>query len=149
MYRDHEFDPVTPEEEARRAEEEEFARRVRREVRRMERGEADEDIRADEEREADERHQHLKAAEIDSCRHGVASPDPPHRKSLAYGHCKGVHRQSYRNNKQFPQAHIVVPPHTQPVLPDPGTGKRKDLSVPTTDKSHRFMQSQEDFPPVC
>ena len=28
-------------------------------------------------------------------------------------------------------------------------GKRKDLSVPTTDKSHRFMQSQEDFPPVC
>ena len=55
MYRDHEFDPVTPEEEARRAEEEEFARRVRREVRRMERGEADEDIRADEEREAEER----------------------------------------------------------------------------------------------
>ena len=98
---------------------------------------------------AQKRHQHLKAAEIDSCRHGVASPDPPHRKSLAYGHCKGVHRQSYRNNKQFPQAHIVVPPHTQPVLPDPGTGKRKDLSVPTTDKSHRFMQSQEDFPPVC
>ena len=38
MYRDHEFDPLTPEEEARRAEEAEFARRVRREVRRMERG---------------------------------------------------------------------------------------------------------------
>ena len=42
MYRDHEFDPITPEEEARRREEAEFARRVRREVRRMERGEADE-----------------------------------------------------------------------------------------------------------
>ena len=55
MYRDHEFDPVPPEEEARRAEEAEFARRVRREVRRMERGEADEDLRADEEREAAER----------------------------------------------------------------------------------------------
>lgn len=55
MYPDHEFDPVTPEEEARRRQEEEFARRVRREVLRMERGEAEEDIRADEEREADER----------------------------------------------------------------------------------------------
>ena len=55
MYRDHEFDPVTPEEQARREQEEEFARRVRREVRRMERGEAEEDIRADEEREEVER----------------------------------------------------------------------------------------------
>lgn len=55
MYPDHEFDPVTPEEEARRQQEEEFARRVRREVLRMERGEAEEDIRADEEREAQER----------------------------------------------------------------------------------------------
>lgn len=55
MYPDHEFDPVTPEEEARRQQEEEFARRVRREVLRMERGEAEEDIRADEEREAEER----------------------------------------------------------------------------------------------
>lgn len=55
MYRDHEFDPITPEEEARRAEEAEFARRVRREVRRMERGEADEDLRADEALEEAER----------------------------------------------------------------------------------------------
>lgn len=55
MYRDHEFDPVTHDEEQRRREEAEFARRVRREVRRMERGEADEDIRADEEAEAAER----------------------------------------------------------------------------------------------
>ena len=47
MFKDHEFDPVTPEEEARRRQEEEFARRVRREVLRIERGEADEDIRAD------------------------------------------------------------------------------------------------------
>ena len=49
MFKDHEFDPVTPEEEARRRQEEEFARRVRREVLRIERGEADEDIRAEEE----------------------------------------------------------------------------------------------------
>ena len=47
MYRDHEFDPVTPEEQARREQDEEFARRVRREVLRMERGEAEEDIRGD------------------------------------------------------------------------------------------------------
>ena len=52
---DHEFDPVTPEEQARREQEADFARRVRREVRRMERGEADEDLRADEEQEAAER----------------------------------------------------------------------------------------------
>ena len=38
MYRDHEFDPITPAEEARRREEAEFARRVRREVRRRELG---------------------------------------------------------------------------------------------------------------
>ncbi len=52
---DHEFDPVTAEEQERRARDEEFARRVRREVRRIERGEADEDIRADEAAEAAER----------------------------------------------------------------------------------------------
>ena len=55
MYRDHEFDPISPEEQVRREQEEEFARRVRREVLRMERGEAEEDIRADEEQEAEER----------------------------------------------------------------------------------------------
>lgn len=55
MFKDHEFDPVTPEEEARRKQEEEFARRVRREVLRIERGEADEDIRADMEREEEEK----------------------------------------------------------------------------------------------
>ena len=50
MFKDHEFDPVTPEEEARRRQEEEFARRVRREVLRI-----DEDIRADMEREEEEK----------------------------------------------------------------------------------------------
>ena len=55
MFKDHEFAPVTPEEEARRRQEEEFARRVRREVLRIERGEADEDIRADMEREEEEK----------------------------------------------------------------------------------------------
>ena len=54
MYPDHEFDPITPEEEAQRAQEAEFARRVRREVLRIERGEAEEEIRA-EERERRER----------------------------------------------------------------------------------------------
>ena len=55
MLRDHEFDPAAPDEEACRLQDEEFARRVRREVLRMERGEADEEIRADLEREAEER----------------------------------------------------------------------------------------------
>ena len=55
MLCDHEFDPVNADAEARRLQEEEFARRVRREVLRMERGEADEEIRADLEREAQER----------------------------------------------------------------------------------------------
>ena len=55
MYPDHEFDPITPEEEAQRAQEAEFARRVRREVLRIERGEAEEEIRADLEREAEEK----------------------------------------------------------------------------------------------
>ncbi len=53
--KDHEFDPVTPEEQLRREEDAALARRVRREVRRIERGEADEDMRADEEREAAEK----------------------------------------------------------------------------------------------
>ena len=55
MLRDTEFDPVNPEEEARRRQDEELARRVRREVLRIGRGEADEEIRADMEREAAER----------------------------------------------------------------------------------------------
>ncbi|WP_290098977.1 FtsL-like putative cell division protein [uncultured Alistipes sp.] len=55
MLRDTEFDPVSPEEEARRRQDEELARRVRREVLRIGRGEADEEIRADMEREAAER----------------------------------------------------------------------------------------------
>lgn len=55
MLRDTEFDPVNPEEDARRRQDEELARRVRREVLRIGRGEADEEIRADMEREAAER----------------------------------------------------------------------------------------------
>ncbi len=54
MYTDHEFDPIDPVEEARRQEDEAFARRVRREVRRMERSEADDDLREDEAEEAEE-----------------------------------------------------------------------------------------------
>lgn len=51
---DHEFDPVTPEEQAHQQQDEEFARRVRREVMRMERGEAEKDLRKDQEQEAQE-----------------------------------------------------------------------------------------------
>lgn len=54
MYQDHEFDPTTPEQQAQREQDEQIARRVRREVLRVQRGEADEDIRADQEREAAE-----------------------------------------------------------------------------------------------
>ena len=54
MEYDSDFDPQLAEAEEQRRQNEEFARRVRREVRRMERGEADDDIRADEEREAEE-----------------------------------------------------------------------------------------------
>lgn len=48
MYNDHEFDPVSPEELAEREREALLARRIRREVLRVQRGEAEEDIRADE-----------------------------------------------------------------------------------------------------
>ena len=50
-YNDHEFAPVTDEERAAREREEELARRIRREVLRVQSGEADEEIRADRERE--------------------------------------------------------------------------------------------------
>lgn len=46
-HHDLDFHPERAEEEARRAEEEQLARRVRREVLRIQRGEAEEDLRAD------------------------------------------------------------------------------------------------------
>lgn len=55
MYNDHEFDPMQSDEEAQRRQDDEFARRVRREVRRMERDSADEELRrADEKQDAEE-----------------------------------------------------------------------------------------------
>lgn len=54
-YTDHEFDPMTEEQRAAEAREEELARKIRREVRRVQSGEAEEDLRADEERETAER----------------------------------------------------------------------------------------------
>ncbi len=49
--KDTEFDPITEEDVAQRAHEEELARKIRREVMRVQRGDADEDIRQDEQRE--------------------------------------------------------------------------------------------------
>lgn len=51
MYDDHEFDALTPEEQAQRAAQEAFARRVRQEVRRIDRGEAEAEMRAEAEEE--------------------------------------------------------------------------------------------------
>lgn len=56
-YNDHEFDPVTDEERAAREREEELARRIRREVLRVQSGEADEEIRADREQAEEEARQ--------------------------------------------------------------------------------------------
>ena len=55
MYNDHELDPIPAEELAEREREAELARRIRREVVRMQRGEADDDLREDAAREAEER----------------------------------------------------------------------------------------------
>lgn len=55
MADDIEFDPVTEEELRREREERELARRIRREVRRVNSGEADDDIREDEQAEREER----------------------------------------------------------------------------------------------
>lgn len=54
MFEDIEFDPVTDEELRREREERELARRIRREVRRVNSGEADDDIREDEQAEREE-----------------------------------------------------------------------------------------------
>lgn len=61
LFHDREFDPEAAEREARQRREEEFARRVRREVRRMKNGEAEEELIKDDEREEEERQQEEKA----------------------------------------------------------------------------------------
>ena len=53
-YQDHEFDPVTDAEREAAARDAELARRIRREVLRVQSGEAEEDLRADREAEARE-----------------------------------------------------------------------------------------------
>ncbi|MEG1611757.1 MAG: hypothetical protein RRZ83_02080 [Alistipes sp.] len=52
MKHDHEFDPITPEELAEREHEAELARKIRREVLRVQRGEAKADLEADAEADA-------------------------------------------------------------------------------------------------
>ena len=60
---DHEFDPITPEELAEREREAELARKIRREVVRIQRGEADDELREDAEREEAERREREEAEE--------------------------------------------------------------------------------------
>ena len=62
MMQDHEFDPVTPEELAEREREAELARKIRREVVRIQRGEADEELREDAEREEAEERERKRAS---------------------------------------------------------------------------------------
>lgn len=65
MYRDddEEFDALTAEEQAEQEADKEFRRRVRREIQRVQSGEADEDIRRDEEQEAEEQEAEREAEE--------------------------------------------------------------------------------------
>lgn len=72
MSQDLDFHPERAEEERRRAEEEQFARRVRREVLRVQSGEAEEDLRAD--REAEEAEAEARAAEQAQREHRKANP---------------------------------------------------------------------------
>ena len=58
-YNDHEFDPVTDEERAAREREEELARRIRREVLRVQSGEAEEEARQEEQRKEERRRSNI------------------------------------------------------------------------------------------
>lgn len=69
MYSDHEFDPVSPEELAEREREAELARKIRREVVRVQRGEADDDLRRDAERAEAEREAAAEAERREKRRH--------------------------------------------------------------------------------
>ena len=53
MYNDHEFDPLTAEERDAHRQEEELRRKIRREVLRVQRGDAEEELRAEREQEAE------------------------------------------------------------------------------------------------
>ena len=55
MYNDHEFDPLTAEERDAHRQEEELRRKIRREVLRVQRGDAEEELRAEREQEEAER----------------------------------------------------------------------------------------------
>lgn len=64
-YDDVEFDPVTDEERRAAEAEAELARRIRREVLRVQSGEAEEDLRADREREEAEREEERRAERLE------------------------------------------------------------------------------------
>jgi len=64
-YRDTEFDPDADARREAAAREEELARKIRREVLRVQRGEADDDLRADREAEQEERDERERAARIE------------------------------------------------------------------------------------
>ena len=94
-YNDHEFDPVTDEERAAREREEELARRIRREVLRVQSGEADEEIRADREREqAEEEARQYSGSERSL---GILSLHDLHRRDVFRQHLRNVHGAAPRH----------------------------------------------------
>ncbi|MEG2240268.1 MAG: FtsL-like putative cell division protein [Alistipes sp.] len=69
MKHDHEFDPITPEELAEREREAELARKIRREVMRVQRGDAAADLRADEAEETQAREEQEEQKRKEKKRH--------------------------------------------------------------------------------
>lgn len=64
-YEDTEFDPATDADREAAAREAELARKIRREVLRVQRGEADDDLRADREAEQEQRAEQERAARME------------------------------------------------------------------------------------
>ena len=69
----------------------------------------DEGLKLHAEKIADERHQRLKAAEIQAGDQHVLRPQLFDREPLTYRYGEGVHRKADRQNKQFPCTHFQPP----------------------------------------
>lgn len=72
MYNDHEFDPLTAEERDAHRQEEELRRKIRREVLRVQRGDAEEELRAEREQEEAEREREERDRRLDRRRQSNA-----------------------------------------------------------------------------